>query len=80
MRVDKPGEANSDRSIGATSLAANLCGVIAAIATPVEADGRPDVGRFVSLANALFERGCDGLNVLGTTAKEHPFPMPTASS
>jgi 4-hydroxy-tetrahydrodipicolinate synthase len=73
MPVDKPREASFDQSIGATSLAANLCGVIAAIATPIEADGRPDVGRFVSLANALFERDCDGLNVLGTTGEGTSF-------
>jgi 4-hydroxy-tetrahydrodipicolinate synthase len=54
-------------------LVANLCGVIAAIATPIETDGRPDVGRFVTLANALFERGCDGLNVLGTTGEGTSF-------
>jgi 4-hydroxy-tetrahydrodipicolinate synthase len=54
-------------------LVANLSGVIAAIATPIEADGRPDVGRFVTLANALFERGCDGLNVLGTTGEGTSF-------
>jgi 4-hydroxy-tetrahydrodipicolinate synthase len=54
-------------------LATDFRGVIAAIPTPIDADGRPDVGRFVTLANALFERGCDGLNVLGTTGEGTSF-------
>jgi 4-hydroxy-tetrahydrodipicolinate synthase len=51
----------------------DLRGVIAAIATPVQEYGRPDVGRFVTLAKELLQRGCDGLNVLGTTGEGTSF-------
>lgn len=46
-----------------------LAGVIAAIPTPVTATGDPDLPRFVRLATSLLERGCDGLNVCGTTGE-----------
>ncbi|NJR80598.1 dihydrodipicolinate synthase family protein [Sphingomonas corticis] len=46
-----------------------LRGVIAAIATPVGADGSPDVARLADHARDLFARGCDGLNLLGTTGE-----------
>lgn len=54
-------------------MAAALNGVIAAIATPVDAGGSPDAPRFVRLAQALLEGGCDGLNVLGTTGEATSF-------
>jgi 4-hydroxy-tetrahydrodipicolinate synthase len=50
-----------------------LHGVIAAIATPVEADGEPDIARAVALAKHLLDNGCDGLNVLGTTGEATSF-------
>lgn len=46
-----------------------LAGVIAAIPTPVTVSGDPDLPRFVRLATSLLERGCDGLNVCGTTGE-----------
>ncbi|MGB8613377.1 MAG: dihydrodipicolinate synthase family protein [Pseudolabrys sp.] len=46
-----------------------LSGVIAAIATPIDETGAPDLKRAVSLARYLLDNGCDGLNVLGTTGE-----------
>jgi 4-hydroxy-tetrahydrodipicolinate synthase len=51
----------------------SLGGVIAAIATPVDAAGAPDQARFVKLARFLLDNGCDGLNVLGTTGEATSF-------
>ena len=52
-----------------------LSGVIAAIATPINAAREPDVWRFVTLANHLLHNGCDGLNVLGTTGEATSFSV-----
>ena len=46
-----------------------LRGVIAAIATPFDANGEPDLDRFVRLAKQLLANGCDALNVCGTTGE-----------
>jgi 4-hydroxy-tetrahydrodipicolinate synthase len=51
----------------------SLGGVIAAIATPVDAAGAPDQERFLTLARFLLGNGCDGLNVLGTTGEATSF-------
>jgi 4-hydroxy-tetrahydrodipicolinate synthase len=50
-----------------------LKGVIAAIATAVEAGGAPDCARSPALARFLLANGCDGLNVLGTTGEATSF-------
>jgi 4-hydroxy-tetrahydrodipicolinate synthase len=50
-----------------------LGGVIAAIATPVDASGAPDRDRYLRLARFLLDNGCDGLNVLGTTGEATSF-------
>ncbi len=50
-----------------------LVGVIAAIATPVTADGVPDVDKFIRLAKFLLSNGCNALNVLGTTGEATSF-------
>jgi 4-hydroxy-tetrahydrodipicolinate synthase len=50
-----------------------LSGVIAAIATPVEENGAPDLKRAMKLARWLLDNGCDGLNVLGTTGEATSF-------
>src|SRR5690242_20752234 len=52
-----------------------LSGVIAAIATPVEADGAPDLTRAVKLARYLLDNGCNALNVLGTTGEATSFSL-----
>jgi 4-hydroxy-tetrahydrodipicolinate synthase len=50
-----------------------LSGVIAAIATPIEESGAPDLKRAITLARFLLDNGCDGLNVLGTTGEATSF-------
>ena len=52
-----------------------LQGVIAAIATAVDARGEPDCARCTSFARFLLETGCDGLNVLGTTGEATSFSL-----
>jgi 4-hydroxy-tetrahydrodipicolinate synthase len=49
--------------------------VIAAIATPIEDSGAPDLARSVKLARYLLDNGCDGLNVLGTTGEATSFSL-----
>src|SRR5437764_4951576 len=53
----------------------SLSGVIAAIATAVDAQGQPDATRSVALARYLLDNGCDGLNVLGTTGEATSFSL-----
>ncbi len=50
-----------------------LAGVIAAIATPIDENGTPELKRAVKLARFLLDNGCDGLNVLGTTGEATSF-------
>jgi 4-hydroxy-tetrahydrodipicolinate synthase len=52
-----------------------LRGVIAAIATPVDEAGAPDLARATGLAKDLLANGCDGLNVLGTTGEATSFSL-----
>jgi 4-hydroxy-tetrahydrodipicolinate synthase len=52
-----------------------LHGVIAAIATAVDAKGEPDSARSTGLARFLLANGCDGLNVLGTTGEATSFSL-----
>jgi 4-hydroxy-tetrahydrodipicolinate synthase len=52
-----------------------LSGVIAAVATPIDESGSPDLKRAVNLARHLLENGCDGLNVLGTTGEATSFSL-----
>jgi 4-hydroxy-tetrahydrodipicolinate synthase len=54
---------------------ARLSGVIAAIATPVDASGEPDCARATELAKFLLDHGCDALNVLGTTGEATSFSI-----
>jgi 4-hydroxy-tetrahydrodipicolinate synthase len=55
--------------------AKTLSGVIAAVATPVEENGAPDLKRAIKLARFLLDNGCDGLNVLGTTGEATSFSV-----
>ena len=50
-----------------------LFGVIAAVATPIDEKGAPDLKRATDLARYLLDNGCDGLNVLGTTGEATSF-------
>ena len=52
-----------------------LHGVIAAIATAIDETGEPDGARSIALARFLFDNGCDGLNVLGTTGEGTSFSL-----
>jgi 4-hydroxy-tetrahydrodipicolinate synthase len=52
-----------------------LNGVIAAVATAVDATGEPDCARSTALAQHLLANGCDGLNVLGTTGEATSFSL-----
>src|SRR5260221_3272257 len=52
-----------------------LSGVIAAVATPIDESGAPDLKRAVNLARYLLDNGCDGLNVLGTTGEATSFSL-----
>jgi 4-hydroxy-tetrahydrodipicolinate synthase len=52
-----------------------MTGVIAAIATPIEESGAPDLGRAMKLARFLLDNGCNGLNVLGTTGEATSFSL-----
>jgi 4-hydroxy-tetrahydrodipicolinate synthase len=52
-----------------------LQGVIAAVATAVDAAGEPDFARSTALARYLLDHGCDGLNVLGTTGEATSFSL-----
>jgi 4-hydroxy-tetrahydrodipicolinate synthase len=52
-----------------------LQGVIAAIATAIDANGEPDCARSTTLARFLLDNGCDGLNVLGTTGEATSFSL-----
>jgi len=56
-------------------LSTTLSGVIAAVATPIEESGAPDLKRAVNLARYLLDNGCDGLNVLGTTGEATSFSL-----
>jgi 4-hydroxy-tetrahydrodipicolinate synthase len=49
--------------------AADLRGIVAAVATPISATLEPDLERFLRLAQDLLDHGCDALNVLGTTGE-----------
>src|SRR5262245_18136131 len=44
-------------------------GVVAAIITPMGANGSPDLVRLVARAKQLLDGGCDALNLLGTTGE-----------
>ena len=52
-----------------------LSGVIAAVATPIDESGAPDLKRATGLAKHLLGNGCDGLNVLGSTGEATSFSL-----
>ncbi len=55
--------------------AKTLSGVIAAVATPIDESGAPDLKRATDLARYLLDNGCDGLNVLGSTGEATSFSV-----
>jgi 4-hydroxy-tetrahydrodipicolinate synthase len=58
-----------------SSSTGDLNGVIAAIATALDASGAPDWARSTALAQYLLANGCNGLNVLGTTGEATSFSV-----
>jgi 4-hydroxy-tetrahydrodipicolinate synthase len=52
-----------------------LTGVIAAAATPLRADFTIDLERLVAHCRRLLARGCDGINLLGTTGEATSFSL-----
>ena len=50
-----------------------LRGVVAATATPLDAEFRPDLERLVRHCRALLDGGCDAINLLGTTGEATAF-------
>ena len=52
-----------------------LRGVIAAAATPLNADFSIDTERLIQHCRALLTEGCDGINLLGTTGEATSFSV-----
>jgi len=52
-----------------------LKGIIAAAATPLHADFSIDLDGLVSHCRNLLDRGCDGINLLGTTGEATSFSL-----
>jgi 4-hydroxy-tetrahydrodipicolinate synthase len=50
--------------------------LVAAIATPVTPDLRPDVNRLGAFARDLLDKGCDGITLFGTTGEGTEFSTP----
>lgn len=50
-------------------------GIYAAVLTPVDESLAPDAGRALPYYRNLLERGCDGLNLLGTTGEAMSFSV-----
>ena len=50
-------------------------GVHCAAATPVDADGRPDLPLYVDHCTKLIEEGCHGIAMLGTTGEANNFAV-----
>jgi len=50
-------------------------GVIAATATPIDAEQRPDLPRLIDHCRALLDEGCDAINLLGTTGEATAFSI-----
>ena len=57
------------------SMTTRLRGVIAAAATPLNADFSIDTERLIQHCRALLTEGCDGINLLGTTGEATSFSV-----
>lgn len=53
----------------------DLSGIWAAVVTPVDASFEPDCARAAAYYTELLERGCDGINLLGTTGEAMSFSV-----
>lgn len=54
-----------------------LHGVIPAVPTPLDAEGRPQPQKLVAFIRELFDSGCHGVNLLGTTGEATSFDRAT---
>ena len=52
-----------------------ISGVYCAAATPVNADGSPDLGLFTAHCRRLLAEGCHGVALLGTTGEANSFSI-----
>ena len=52
-----------------------VSGVNSAVATPVDADLKPDLGLLAAHCRWLLDNGCDGLAILGTTGEANSFSV-----
>ncbi len=52
-----------------------ISGVFCAAATPVTAEGAPDIARLATHGRKLLDAGCDGLALLGTTGEANSFGL-----
>jgi 4-hydroxy-tetrahydrodipicolinate synthase len=52
-----------------------LTGIVAAAATPLHSNFSIDRDRLVDHCRRLLDRGCDGVNLLGTTGEATSFPL-----
>jgi 4-hydroxy-tetrahydrodipicolinate synthase len=50
-------------------------GLLAAAATPIDEKGRIALPKLAQHCRALLDRGCDGINLLGTTGEATSFPV-----
>jgi 4-hydroxy-tetrahydrodipicolinate synthase len=50
-----------------------ITGVFSAAATPLHADGSPDLGLFTAHCRRLLDEGCHGVALLGTTGEANSF-------
>lgn len=50
-----------------------ITGVFSAAATPLNADGSPDLGLFTEHCQRLLDEGCHGVALLGTTGEANSF-------
>jgi 4-hydroxy-tetrahydrodipicolinate synthase len=50
-----------------------ITGVFSAAATPLNADGNPDLGLFTEHCHRLLQEGCHGVALLGTTGEANSF-------
>jgi 4-hydroxy-tetrahydrodipicolinate synthase len=54
---------------------ATLHGIWAAVLTPFDSQLRPDAAKAIAYYRELLDRGCDGVNVLGTTGEAMSFGL-----
>ena len=56
-----------------------IAGIWAAVLTPVDETLEPDPSRAIPYYRELLQRGCDGINTLGTTGEAMSFSAASES-